>query len=101
LAAVPFKNDEKLKQHFEDHGADFGVATDIEYLGLAELFLNGPLPDNTLECIRPQGGRCRYNEVTQEYGTVTADGFIATYMKPDVKVHGMASNLIYFRLKCL
>jgi len=97
---VPFRDAADLQQHFEDHGHEFGVNTAQEYLLLAESFMNDPRRPTTDECLRPQGGRARYDRVTQEYGSVRSDGTIATYFKPDPAIHGYASNLDYFVAKC-
>jgi pyocin large subunit-like protein len=62
--------------------------------------MNDPRRPTTEECQRPQGGRARYDRVTQEYGSVRADGTIATYFRPDPAIHGYVSNLDYFLAKC-
>ncbi len=98
--AVPFKTEAKLLEHLSAHGHEFGVTTAEEYLLLAERFLMGACPLDVRECLRPQGGYCRYNELSNEYGAVTADGLIATFMKPDPAVHGLPTNLDYFLRKC-
>lgn len=90
----------KLQQHFENHGHEFGLATANEYLAMAERFLNGPMGPDMLDCERPQGGYFRYDTVTDEYGAIRADGFIATYMIPDPLVHGLPTNLDYFESNC-
>lgn len=98
---MPFRDASDLQQHFEDHHTEFvGVDTVDVYLARAEAFLNGPMGADTLECNRPQGGRCRFDTVTQEYGTVRADGTIATYFIPNPAIHGYATNLDYYRSKC-
>jgi len=98
---VPFADDADLAQHFEDHKAELPAAASTEeYAALAEAFLFGARDENTLECFRPQGGFARYNQVTQEYGTVNANGFISTYMIPSPAIHGFPSNLDYFRGRC-
>jgi len=76
---VPFRDAVDLNQHFADHGAEFLTITAAEYEARAERFLNGPKSASTLECQRRQGGRARFDQVTQEYGSVRRDGTIATY----------------------
>jgi pyocin large subunit-like protein len=99
---VPFRSPNDLQQHFSDHAAEFvGIKTSADYLARAEAFLNGPLASTTtLECHRPQGGRARYDTVTQEYGSVRRDGTIATYFIPDPAVHLEGSNLDYYNSHC-
>jgi len=53
-----------------------------------------------MECQRLQGGRARFDPITQEYGSVRADGTIATYFIPDPAIHGFASNLDYYYARC-
>jgi pyocin large subunit-like protein len=99
--AVPFRDDDDLQQHFEDHRYEFpNVTLAATYLLLAERFLTGPKGPDTEECFRPQGGWARYDRVTQEYGSVRADGTIATYFRPDPAIHHLASNMDYFLMHC-
>jgi pyocin large subunit-like protein len=97
---VPFRDAVDLRQHFIDHGADLSAATAAEYEAKAERFMNGPKKSSTLECQRKQGGRARFDQVTQEYGSVRGDGTIATYFIPNPAVHGFASNLDYYYSRC-
>src|SRR5439155_16206862 len=98
---VPFRDAIDLQQHFEDHGHEFpGIRTSAAYLILAERFLNGLQGPNTVECGRLQGGRARYDTVTQEYGAVRTDGTICTYFRPNPAIHGLASNMHYFLAHC-
>ncbi len=97
---MPFRDDKTLREHFLDHGTELGIATEAEYLARAEAFLNGPLGANALECNRPQGGRARYDTVTEEYGSVSSRGYICTYMRPNPRIHGLPTNLDYYHLKC-
>lgn len=98
---MPFRDALDLREHFEAHQAEFmGVRTADEYLARAEAFLNGAMSATALECNRPQGGRARYDTVTQEYGSVRVDGTIATYFIPDPAIHGLASNLDYYYAHC-
>jgi pyocin large subunit-like protein len=99
--AVPFRDAQDGEEHFEDHKDEFPyVITLDEYLLRAETFLFGPRGATTEECRRPQGGLARYDRLTQEYGSVRSDGTIATYFFPDPAVHGYASNMEYFLVKC-
>jgi filamentous hemagglutinin len=89
-----------LTEHFVRH-PEFGVATEAEYLELADAFLGGPLnPALTRQCIRRNGDRLRYNEFTEEFGILRIDGVIKTYYRPDPAVHGQGGNLAYFFSEC-
>jgi len=98
---VPFRDAIDLQQHFGDHGHEFGIITELAYEARADAFLFGPRAATTMECFRPQGGRARYDTVTQEYGTVRRDGTIATYFIPNPAIHGEPSNLAYYHKHCV
>jgi hypothetical protein len=97
---VPFRDAIDLAQHFGDHGREFGIATAAAYEARADAFMFGPMAATTLECFRPQGGRCRYDTVSDEYGTVRRTGTIATYMILSPIIHGEPSNLAYYHNHC-
>jgi filamentous hemagglutinin len=98
---VPFENDQALADHFQKHGSDLSdVLTVADYLFSAERFLFGAMSATAIECIRPNGGRARYDSATEEYGAVRPDGFIATYFIPDPAVHGLQTNRDYFESRC-
>lgn len=90
----------KLLQHFQDHGPEFGAATEVEYEELADRFLAGPRGLGTLECARVRGDIVRFNPTTDEFGVISSDGIIRTYFKPDPLIHRQATNLDYYRAEC-
>ena len=98
-----------LTEHFEKHvtrGNEFAVATEADYLALADKFLGEPLNRaTTYECRRVRrdgslGDKIRYNRITQEYGVLSADNVIRTYFIPDPAIHGHTTNFAYFRSEC-
>lgn len=46
------------------------------------------------------GDRVRFDITTQEFGIVTAQGYIRTYFLPDPSRHGYPSNFDYFLSQC-
>ncbi|MGH9892377.1 MAG: hypothetical protein ACREA0_10410 [bacterium] len=95
-----FETPEDLTDHFIRH-PEFGVATELEYLELADTFLGGPLdPVTTRQCMRSNGDLLRYNEATEEFGVLRRDGIIKTYFRPDPAEHSQGSNLTYFFSEC-
>ena len=90
-----------LPRHYADHGPDFAAATAADYERLADQFLGGPPTDATRESRRVNGDFVRYNEVTEEFGILSAANVIRTYYKPDPAIHGFPSNLHYFWAECL
>lgn len=90
-----------LADHHARHGAQLGAADVSQYQEMADTFLGGPRDaSTTLECIRRNGDRLRYNQVTEEFGILTSLGVIRTYYKADPTVHGYPHNLAYFLAKC-
>jgi len=94
---VPFASAQGLADHFLKHKSAFvGIFSEADYLARAESFLFGAMSSTAVECVRPNGGRARYDPASEEYGTVRPDGLIGTYFVPDPAVHGFPSNLDYF-----
>jgi hypothetical protein len=98
---VPFETVADLLDHFGSHGNEFGVGIGFaEYERRADSFMFGPIGPNVLQCNRPQGGFARYDQVTQEYGTVNRRGFLSTYFILDITIHQEASNMVYYQKHC-
>ena len=71
-----------------------------QYEAEAEFFMNGPLCATCRECNRPQGGRARFDYVSQRYGAVSAWGHIATYMVLEPILHYYPTNWEYYISRC-
>jgi filamentous hemagglutinin len=97
---VPFETRTKLLGHFSDHGHQFSATIADDYEALADQFMSLPLGPDVEECVRPQGGRVRYNRITEEYAAVNNRGFLLTYFRPDPAIHHEVDNLAYFHRKC-
>jgi filamentous hemagglutinin len=91
-----FASPHQLLDHFNRHGADFGVLSASEYEREADGFLNGSLRTGVLQKNRVNGDIVRYDPSTEAFGVVKTDGTIRTYYKPDPAVHGHPTNLDYF-----
>lgn len=91
----------ELEVHFSDHGHEFGATSADEYGSMADGFLGGPIGPNTLESVRKNGDRLRYDPTTDEFGVLRRDMVIKTYFVPDPTIHGWADNFTYFRQECL
>jgi pyocin large subunit-like protein len=63
-------------------------------------FLTKPATPSMNECVRQQGDVVRYDSASEEFAVFSVDGFIRTYMKASVAVHGLSSNIAYFRQEC-
>jgi filamentous hemagglutinin len=98
---MPFTNGVRdageLRRHFFKHGAGLGSYTTWQYEALADVFLGGPIANDMAEFARPGGDRVRYNQTTQEFGTMTAAGVIKTYL---ILARSPAQNRVYFCQNC-
>ncbi|MBI3650398.1 MAG: hypothetical protein HY231_05055 [Acidobacteria bacterium] len=92
----------RLGQHFDDHGADFGAATEAEYEAMADDFLGSPLQHGSEEDKDSEGNLIRYNRLNDYFGILAPDGYIRTFYKPKPgsKGHGHRTNYIYFKARC-
>ena len=94
-----------LGEHFDGHGAEFGVATEADYEALADQFLGGSMQDGTEECTDSEGNLIRFNRITNYFGVLSPDMYIRTFFiprrkKPGVKGHNKRTNYIYFKSRC-
>ena len=91
-----FVDTEKLEDHWNRHGQDFGATSELEYERQADRFLNGPKTVDIQEKTRVNGDRIRFNDRTAEYGVAKSDDSIRTYFKADPEQHGFETNQEYF-----
>lgn len=75
-----FRNEERLKEHYEKHGIEMGFATPAEYEAAAAAVVNSPDALNKLE--KEDGDDVYYIESTNEFVIVSTDGYIRTYYHP-------------------
>jgi pyocin large subunit-like protein len=75
-----FSGPEKLLEHFQKHGAEFGFQTADEYLQGARALTSGGKGIETIT--RANGDRLFYNAATNEFGVLSKAGVIRTYFKP-------------------
>lgn len=75
-----FSGPEKLLEHFQKHGSEFGYQTADEYLQGARSLTGGGTGIETFT--RANGDKLFYNTATNEFGVMSKDGIIRTYFKP-------------------
>ena len=75
---------ERLLDHLDRHGKDFGFTTEEEYLQGARRFFEKPLTPTTEAFTSNQGWYFRYDTATNEFGLINNYGGISTYYKPDI-----------------
>ncbi|MGB8345878.1 MAG: polymorphic toxin-type HINT domain-containing protein [Ktedonobacteraceae bacterium] len=92
-----FANQERLTDHFERHGGDFGspFTTESDYEQGAKDFMHGPMASDTYQGVRSNGDIVRFNEGTNAFGVARSNGVIKTYYIPDPAIHGYATNWEY------
>jgi hypothetical protein len=75
-----FAGPEKLLEHFQKHGSEFGYQTADEYLKGARTLTSG---GNGIETFtRANGDKLFYNAATNEFTVLSKGGAIRTYFKP-------------------
>lgn len=96
---MPFKHDHALQRHFIRHGEEFQAGTADEYERLADEFLAGPLQVGAMECYRTSGDLVRFDPTTNEFGVLSKNGYVSTYL-----IHrslpGGPTGLQYFQYEC-
>jgi len=81
------------------HGEELGATTADEYERLADDFMMGPLRAGALECAR-EGDLVRFHPGTCEFGVLTKDGHIATFMVIRRLPNDRQTPLQYFQSNC-
>jgi pyocin large subunit-like protein len=84
FGARGFRNRERLEEHFDKHGHEFGAPTAAAYLALAQAVRDGPVGDDILEATRSSDGVVsRYQRSSGAFLAFDADGTIRTFFKPN------------------
>ena len=80
---VGFHSSRQLTEHFEKHGAEFGVITRAEYLSRAQRLRDAPLDSNVLEAVRRDGVITRFDRSTGAFIAFDRDRTIRTFFRPN------------------
>jgi hypothetical protein len=75
-----FASERDLTIHFKKHGDDFGATTSSEYEDQAASFLTNQGNSDILQKARVDGNIVRFNPETDEFGVLTPDRHIETYL---------------------
>jgi pyocin large subunit-like protein len=73
--------------------------TEAEYERRADEFLIGNLREGAEECMRSNGDKVRFDARTDEFGVLSAEGFVKTYMIARPLPHAGTSR-DYFKSNC-
>ena len=92
-----FKTPLHLADHFLLHGFRLGVATEIDYLELADQLFDPRASGRVRQFVRPWNRDVvRYDEAADIFGVLDRHGYIKTCYRPDPGVHREPSNLDYY-----
>jgi len=79
---VGFASRQKLVEHYEKHGREFGPITLEQYLRKAQELRDRPAGGPILESLRPDGVTTRFDRGTGDFVAFNRDGTIRTYFRP-------------------
>jgi hypothetical protein len=100
ISAVFFRTLGDYSIHCLKHRIEVGALDCPDYELRALDFLTKPPFPSLRECTRLKGDVVRYDSLTDEFAVFSFDGFIRTYMRVNVSVHGLPTNMDYFRREC-
>ena len=78
-----FTSARSLEQHFEKHGAEFGLKSAAEYLALAQQVRDRPLGPTLLEETRKDGVTTRFDRESGAFLAFNRDRTIRTLFRPN------------------
>jgi len=80
---IGFASRQRLREHYEKHGAEFGSITIEQYLLRAQTLRDRSAGGDVLEFTREDGVTTRYDRDTGDFIAFDSDGTIRTYFKPN------------------
>lgn len=81
---IGFRSRDRLEEHFQKHGKEFGNISIDQYLALAQALRDAPTGGDVLEVVRPVDGVIsRFDRVSGAFLAANADGTIRTFFKPN------------------
>ncbi|QQS14276.1 MAG: hypothetical protein IPK81_08945 [Rhodospirillales bacterium] len=82
-ATIGFANRDRLDEHFEKHGAEFGSIGKAEYLRRAQELRDAPAGGDVLEAVRRDGVVSRFDRRSGAFLAFNPNGVIRTYFRPN------------------
>jgi pyocin large subunit-like protein len=77
-----FASRQKLVDHYQKHGREFGTITVEQYLNKAQELRDRPTGGAILETARPDGTVTRFDRESGDFIAFSRDGTIRTYFRP-------------------
>jgi pyocin large subunit-like protein len=78
-----FRSQEKLDEHYQKHGHEFGKVSKAEYLRLAQELRDSPVGGPILEARRPSGEFSRFDRRHGYFGAYNRNLTIRTFFIPN------------------
>jgi pyocin large subunit-like protein len=78
-----FRSQEKLDEHYQKHGSEFGAISKADYLRLAQELRDAPAGGPILEARRPSGEFSRFDRRHGYFGAYNRNGTIRTFFIPN------------------
>jgi hypothetical protein len=80
---IGFSSRQKLIDHFQKHGREFGAISMEEYLRQAQELRDRPVGGDILETVRPDGVISRFGRTSGAFVAYNPDGVIRTFFRPN------------------
>jgi len=81
--AVGFANRNRLEEHYDKHGGEFGNISQQEYLRLAQALRDAPAGGSILESVRRDGVVTRFDRHSGAFIAFNSNGVIRTFFRPN------------------
>jgi pyocin large subunit-like protein len=82
-STIGFASHQKLLEHYQKHGSEFGSITIDEYLRQAQVLRDQSVGGDLLKFVRTDGVVTRFDRSTGAFIAFNSDGTIRTYFKPN------------------
>lgn len=82
-AAIGFRSDERLEEHYQKHGREFGDISQAEYLRRAQELRDAPVGGPVLELKRSDGVITRFDKESGSFIAFDPDLIIRTFFRPN------------------
>lgn len=79
---IGFRDGSHLSEHFQKHGAEFGVVSRAEYLQLAQALRDAPAGGDILQAVRQDGIVTRFDRRSGAFLASDPDLTIRTFFRP-------------------
>jgi hypothetical protein len=81
--SIGFRSRQRLDDHFDKHGGEFGAITRADYLRQAQQLRDAPVGGDILELRRGDGTIARFDRASGAFLAFDEDGIIRTYFRPN------------------